>query len=88
MLVTDFLPEGLGLQQWFQQNKSWSVGASQKTVVCKWGGMRLLKYPEPKRRSTKTPLLIIPSLINRHYVLDLLPGKSLIEFLTNSDGRG
>lgn len=29
------------------------------------------------------PILIIPSLINRHYVLDLLPNKSLIEYLVN-----
>jgi polyhydroxyalkanoate synthase len=31
----------------------------------------------------RTPILIIPSLINRHYILDLLPGKSLTAFLTS-----
>ena len=30
---------------------------------------------------TKTPVLLVPSLINRHYVLDLLPGKSFVEYL-------
>src|SRR5262249_47542965 len=29
----------------------------------------------------RTPLLIVPSLINRHYVLDLLPGRSVVERL-------
>ena len=28
-----------------------------------------------------TPVLMVPSLINRHYVLDLLPGKSFAEWL-------
>ena len=29
----------------------------------------------------RTPVLFVPSLINRHYVLDLLPGKSFAEWL-------
>ncbi len=29
----------------------------------------------------QTPVVIVPSLINRHFILDLLPGKSLIEFM-------
>ena len=28
-----------------------------------------------------TPVLLVPSLINRHYVLDLRPGRSFVEFL-------
>jgi polyhydroxyalkanoate synthase len=28
-------------------------------------------------------VLLIPSLINRHYILDLLPGKSLVEYLVS-----
>jgi polyhydroxyalkanoate synthase len=30
---------------------------------------------------TRVPILIVPSLINRHYILDLLPDKSLVRFL-------
>ena len=30
---------------------------------------------------SQTPVLLVPSLINRHYVLDLLPGKSFAEYL-------
>src|ERR1700722_20306196 len=29
----------------------------------------------------KTPIVLVPSLINRHYVLDLMPGKSFTEYL-------
>jgi len=32
----------------------------------------------------RTPVLLVPSLINRHYVLDLLPGKSFAEFLVQA----
>lgn len=31
--------------------------------------------------TTGLPILLIPSLINRHYVLDLMPGKSFVEYL-------
>ena len=40
----------------------------------KW---RLLRYrPRPAGIGHLTPVLLVPSLINRHYVLDLLPHKS------------
>lgn len=45
----------------------------------KW---QLLRY---RARSAgiayRTPIVMVPSLINRHYVLDLAPGKSFVEFL-------
>ena len=39
--------------------------------------------PAAARRAsrTSTPVLLVPSLINRHYVLDLMPGKSFAEYL-------
>jgi polyhydroxyalkanoate synthase len=43
----------------------------------KW---RLLRFSPAERRWT-TPVLLVPSLINRWYVLDLGPGRSLIEWL-------
>ena len=46
----------------------------------KW---RLLRYRGAP--TAATPVLLVPSLINRHYVLDLLGGRSLIEYLV---GRG
>jgi poly[(R)-3-hydroxyalkanoate] polymerase subunit PhaC len=41
---------------------------------------RLLRYPSTKPGSTR-PLLIVSSLINRYYVLDLLPELSVIALL-------
>jgi polyhydroxyalkanoate synthase len=45
----------------------------------KW---RLLRYRvRPEGLAHRTPVLMVPSLINRHYVLDLMPGKSLAAYL-------
>jgi len=48
-------------------------------VVYTRGKMRLLRY-EPARRLHATPVLFVYSLINRYYILDFLPGRSLIEY--------
>lgn len=32
----------------------------------------------------RTPIVFVPSLINRHYILDLMPGRSLVEFLVGA----
>jgi polyhydroxyalkanoate synthase subunit PhaC len=47
------------------------------------GGTRLLDYGPP----SGTPVLIVPSLINRAYILDLAPGKSLLRFLAEAGLR-
>ncbi len=45
----------------------------------KW---RLLHYvARPEGRRFRAPVVLVPSLINRHYVLDLMPGKSFVEWL-------
>lgn len=56
------------------------VGSTPYKVVYTNGGMRLLHYT-PTRRKHKTPILFVYSLINRWYILDFLPGRSLIEFM-------
>ena len=49
---------------------------------CLWreGGSRLLDYAVPGAEAS-TPVLFVPSLINRAYVLDLAPGRSMLRFL-------
>ncbi len=56
------------------------VGTSPHDVVHAENKWRLLRYRSAGVRH-RTPVLLVPSLINRHYVLDLLPGKSFAEFL-------
>jgi polyhydroxyalkanoate synthase subunit PhaC len=56
------------------------VGATPADVVWTENKWRLLRYRSEKVTHA-TPVLLVPSLINRHYVLDLMPGKSFAEYL-------
>ncbi|HEY3816500.1 MAG TPA: alpha/beta fold hydrolase [Polyangiaceae bacterium] len=57
------------------------VGATPADVVHGENKWRLLRYRRKEPARFATPVLMVPSLINRHYVLDLLPGKSFVEWL-------
>ncbi len=59
-----------------------AVGTTPAAVVHAENKWRLLHYDaRPAGRAWKTPVLLVPSLINRHYVLDLMPQKSFVEWL-------
>ncbi len=58
------------------------VGTTPADVFWQENKWRLLRYrARPEGISHPTPLLLVPSLINRHYVLDLMPGKSFAEYM-------
>ncbi len=57
-----------------------AVGMTPSDVVFTENKWRLLRY-RSDRVTHSRPVLLVPSLINRHYVLDLLPGKSFAEYL-------
>jgi len=56
-----------------------TVGATPHQVVWAENKWRLLRFG--RGGGFATPVLLVPSLINRWYVLDLGPGRSLIEWL-------
>lgn len=60
-----------------------AVGALPSRRVFSEGRIRLLRYRRPRGATpvARHPVLIVPSLINRSYVLDLLPGRSFAEYL-------
>ena len=61
--------------------KAPAVGQTPADVVHAENKWRLLRYrPRASGLAFTTPLVLVPSLINRHYVLDLLPGKSFVEY--------
>jgi polyhydroxyalkanoate synthase len=61
------------------------VGTTPADVVHHENKWRLLRYrPRPEGVKYETPVLLVPSLINRHYVMDLLPGKSMAEDLVKA----
>jgi polyhydroxyalkanoate synthase len=53
------------------------VGATPHDEIFSKGNLRLLRYRGEVTQAT--PIVILPSLINRHYILDLLPERSLVE---------
>lgn len=57
-----------------------AVGQTPHTVAWSENKWRLLRFA-PATPKFATPILLVPSLINRWYVLDLGPGRSLIEWL-------
>lgn len=59
------------------------ISPTPHVVVSTHGSMRLLRYRAPRRRY-RTPILFAYSLINRWYILDFLPGRSLIESLVRA----
>jgi len=59
------------------------VGATPKEVVWKRGKAELWRYRNDAVRFGP-PVLIVHSLVSRSYILDLRPGNSLIEYLTNA----
>jgi polyhydroxyalkanoate synthase len=57
-----------------------AVGTTPHTVAWTENKWRLLRFA-PTQKRFKRPVLLVPSLINRWYVLDLGPTRSLIEWL-------
>lgn len=61
------------------------VGQTPKDIIWRRNKAQLYRYksPLPDGPKHRTPILMIYALINRHYILDLAPGKSLVEYLVN-----
>lgn len=71
--VSERIRESMGLEDL-------PLAASPAEVIYTKDRLRLLKYtPEVQRH--ETPILFVYSLINRYYILDFLPGRSLIGFM-------
>src|SRR5262249_25009315 len=55
-----------------------AVGASPHDVVWRDGAARLLRYRSVSPAAGRPPILLVCSLINRPYVLDLLPARRVV----------
>jgi polyhydroxyalkanoate synthase len=53
-------------------------------VVLRTPVFELLQYQPQTATVHRVPLLIVPPTINKHYILDLAPGRSLVEYLVRS----
>jgi polyhydroxyalkanoate synthase len=56
------------------------IAATPGAVVYRDEMFELLQYTPTAPKVRSIPVLMIPPQINRHYILDLSPGRSLVEF--------
>jgi len=56
-----------------------NVAASPGAVVLRTPVIELLQYEPTTPRVREQPLLVVPPMINKYYVADLAPGRSMIE---------
>ncbi|KAF0248236.1 MAG: polyhydroxyalkanoate synthase [bacterium] len=76
--MMDFkLPEMMA--QLFQTPK---VAQTPSEIIYSDYTFKVLHYL-PKGKVSPIPVLIVNSLINKYYILDLMPGKSYVEYLVN-----
>ena len=66
---------------------AYSVGTDLATtpgaVVLRTPSFELIQYRPATETVRELPVLIVPPTINKYYVLDLAPGRSLIEYLVS-----
>jgi len=60
------------------------VGQTPAEIVYRKHKVKLLRYIPQKETLYKTPILIVYALINRPYIVDLLPGRSIVEVLVKN----
>ncbi len=60
------------------------VGTTTSEVIHRDGGMRLLHFAPVKKVQHSVPVLIVWALVNRYYILDLQPDRSVISKLLDA----
>jgi polyhydroxyalkanoate synthase len=58
-----------------------NVAATPGAVVLRTDVLELIQYRPQTQRVREVPVVIVPPTINKYYVLDLAPGRSLVEYL-------
>jgi polyhydroxyalkanoate synthase len=60
------------------------VAATPGWVVLRTPVMELIQYDPATPEVKQEPLLMVPSLVNKYYLTDLSPGRSLVEYAVNA----
>jgi polyhydroxyalkanoate synthase subunit PhaC len=89
MWQAGFSPVWETYNKWAHSMEAYQLGQSQvgqtpSDIFWRLGRTRLIHYRPATQQQYRIPILIIPSLINRYYILDLMPDRSLINFLVQA----
>ena len=60
-----------------------TLAVTPGSVVKREALYELIQYVPQTKQVTATPLLIVPPVINKYYVVDLAPGRSMIQYLVS-----
>ncbi|WP_018180194.1 PHA/PHB synthase family protein [Jongsikchunia kroppenstedtii] len=56
-----------------------TVATTKGTVVLRTKMFELIQYAPQTSRVREVPLLLVPPVINKYYIMDIAPGRSLVE---------
>ncbi|WP_343940753.1 hypothetical protein, partial [Pseudonocardia zijingensis] len=62
-----------------------NVGATPGAVVLRTPVFELIQYLPQTERVHEVPLLVVPPVLNRYYLADLAPGRSVVEHLVRAN---
>ena len=58
-----------------------AVGQTPRDIIYQRGTLKLYRYRAQADEVYRVPVLLVMSLVSKPYILDLVPGQSLVEFL-------
>ena len=58
-----------------------AVGQTPRDIIYQRGTLKLYRYRPQADEVYRVPVLLVMSLVSKPYILDLVPGQSLVEFL-------
>ncbi|MBQ1095491.1 alpha/beta fold hydrolase [Streptomyces sp. b94] len=62
-------------------DKGMDLAASEGSVIHRNRIVEVIQYKARTQTAYATPLLIVPPWVNRHYIADIAPGKSFVEWM-------